>query len=389
MDYFAQQWQERDEVAELLLALINQSYGTADKIESWELDDDVFTGVFSDRITRTTTARFEFLAAPEGLTYTPLNPEVSERFGIETFAPKGKGKRKCNPARSFKCGNSCQAWKTKAGRPRQCRVKMTDAERKAYEEGMQRALGAAGASESAQEGKVKALRRGDVIDGDEKIFSDDELAQLTREVDARTEPSMRKFIDENDENELLERGILLTIGTEDIDAQRFVEDATTVDLSIDSDVIRLENDVQAQAYYNVSSNIPGLPVTSQEVFDVIREHSNGIAFEVEWGWSFIGDPPRFGREEITNKDKVRIPRAAKKVWEETILPIIPEGTIVTNTPVGGEGGARDRAYRRMGFGNVGLDGTQHGIKIDGKLRPIMVREENFEAIAAREGVFDD
>ena len=146
VDYFAQQWQERDEVAELLLALINQSYGTADKIESWELDDDVFTGVFSDRITRTTTARFEFMAAPEGLTYTPLNPEVSERFGIETFAPKGKGKRKCNPARSFKCGNSCQSWLTKAGKPKKCRANanLTAAQQAAYQKGLNAALAAAG-----------------------------------------------------------------------------------------------------------------------------------------------------------------------------------------------------------------------------------------------------
>jgi hypothetical protein len=69
---------------------------------------------------------------------------------------------------------------------------------------------------------------------------------------------------------------------------------------------------------------------------------------------------------------IQIALDAKKVWTEKILPTLEDGTVVANTPKGGAGGARDRAYQRMGFSPVNTAGAQYSIVENGKLKPLNI-----------------
>ena len=75
--------------------------------------------------------------------------------------------------------------------------------------------------------------------------------------------------------------------------------------------------------------------------------------------------------DVQGKDKVRIARAAEKGWRE-VIPQIPEGAIVQNSPVGGMSGDFERAdlYMRGGFGPLQEDGAQYGFIKGGQINPL-------------------
>jgi hypothetical protein len=86
----------------------------------------------------------------------------------------------------------------------------------------------------------------------------------------------------------------------------------------------------------------------------------------------------------TSSDKIGIALEAKKMWEDQILPTLENGTIIKNSPVGAEGGARDRAYQRMGFSPVGFNGAQFSIVENGQLVPLNIMKFNHRYYARAE-----
>jgi hypothetical protein len=66
-------------------------------------------------------------------------------------------------------------------------------------------------------------------------------------------------------------------------------------------------------------------------------------------------------ENLPKKQAIRRALQMARAWKE-ILPSLPEGAVVHNSPLGGKGGKRERFYRGNGFGAVGASG-QYGIVV--------------------------
>ena len=77
--------------------------------------------------------------------------------------------------------------------------------------------------------------------------------------------------------------------------------------------------------------------------------------------------------------KLRVGRAAERAFRDA-LKELPEGLIVTNSPVGAMSGDYERAdlYARRGFGPVQTDGAQYGIIHNGQIEPLspFIADEN-------------
>ena len=74
---------------------------------------------------------------------------------------------------------------------------------------------------------------------------------------------------------------------------------------------------------------------------------------------------------LGRRESMRIAREAEKGWQE-VIPLLEEGAIVKNTPVGAAQGDYERAdlYMRYGFGPVQENGLQFGQVLEGKIVPI-------------------
>lgn len=83
-------------------------------------------------------------------------------------------------------------------------------------------------------------------------------------------------------------------------------------------------------------------------------------------WNVMG-----GRGELSRPQQVRVAREAARQWPE-IIKQIPEGAIVSNSPVGALHGDYERAdlYTRYGFGPVQEDGQQFGVVRGGHIEPL-------------------
>lgn len=83
-------------------------------------------------------------------------------------------------------------------------------------------------------------------------------------------------------------------------------------------------------------------------------------------WSVRGGPNDLSREQ-----QVRIAREAARRWP-SVIKQIPEGSIVSNSPVGAMSGDYERAdlYTRFGFGPVQEDGQQFGVVRGGVIQPL-------------------
>ena len=78
----------------------------------------------------------------------------------------------------------------------------------------------------------------------------------------------------------------------------------------------------------------------------------------------------------TKSEKIKVALEARRMWSE-VIKTIPEGTLLSNEPIGGAGGARDRAYQRQGFGAVGeYSESQYAIVKNGKLIPAHLENPN-------------
>ena len=101
---------------------------------------------------------------------------------------------------------------------------------------------------------------------------------------------------------------------------------------------------------------------------------NGIVSVIDW-WQFE-DAPNDPRARI------RLVQEAKNVWRDAVLPNIQDGTILKNLPIGGPQRARERAYRRQGFGFMS-DTAQYGIVKNGKLLPLNIHKPAVDLYAVR------
>ena len=83
-------------------------------------------------------------------------------------------------------------------------------------------------------------------------------------------------------------------------------------------------------------------------------------------WNVMG-----GRGDLSRQQQVRVAREAARQWPE-IIKQIPEGAIVSNSPVGALHGDYERAdlYTRYGFGPVQEDGQQFGVVRGGQIEPL-------------------
>lgn len=107
----------------------------------------------------------------------------------------------------------------------------------------------------------------------------------------------------------------------------------------------------------------------KEAYNLLKNNWNGKMFEVMWGVMSTdnSDDP---------KEKLRAALDAKKTWNEKVLPALPEGSLLYNSPLGGPDGTRDRLYRKGGFGRVQRDTAQYAMIIGGKLVPVEFDEPN-------------
>lgn len=84
---------------------------------------------------------------------------------------------------------------------------------------------------------------------------------------------------------------------------------------------------------------------------------------------------------------------ALRTWREQIVPDLQDGQVLRNTPAygGRDGNARERMYKKAGFGELLSDDYQYGQKVEGesKLKPLDETDINtFDEEAARNDVAD-
>lgn len=136
--------------------------------------------------------------------------------------------------------------------------------------------------------------------------------------------------------------------------------------------------------YNVSGmssvqDIDLLANADERSRKLIMDNHNGMELIVSWT----------GKEGLRESGDDRTKRAAAleaaRKWKKDILPKIPDGTLISNEPLGGPLGARAKGYSRQGFGSVDNQGVQYAMKIDGKLVPLQLNPLDPSVRSAFEG----
>jgi hypothetical protein len=125
-------------------------------------------------------------------------------------------------------------------------------------------------------------------------------------------------------------------------------------------------DEESTFYYLNREIAANLGLMDQKAHNYLKNDWNGKYLEVSW--DFRGGDKR----EYEERTRLKAALEAKKMWEKNVLPLLENGTILANAPVGGPGSVRDRLYRKGGFGRVQADKNllnQYAIVINGKLEP--------------------
>lgn len=111
---------------------------------------------------------------------------------------------------------------------------------------------------------------------------------------------------------------------------------------------------------------------SKEAKNFFANDWNGTLFhEIAWG-----QKNKATSEADRRKQAIKARRHLTNAIERLKKEARP-GTVLANKPLGGAGGARDRIYRRLGFGQVDITGMQYAyIDSEGKLKPLNLLEAN-------------
>ena len=129
----------------------------------------------------------------------------------------------------------------------------------------------------------------------------------------------------------------------------------------------------------------------------LLKHSNGLVLDVLWRAHEDSETAKEGNKELfeltmklvqdesitprererqyriaANRLKTRQALNAKRMGQ-ALINALPDGTMLTNSPIGGAEGTRAKLYERQGFGKT-TRGMQMAIKLNGRLWPIQADE---------------
>ena len=106
---------------------------------------------------------------------------------------------------------------------------------------------------------------------------------------------------------------------------------------------------------------------NRETFQMLADNPPPAEYTLTWDVDGSYD----GGSNLKPGDRIKIGRAVQKEWNNVIKEL-PEGSLVTNSPVGASSGdfSRADAYMSSGFGPVQNDGTQYGLVRGGQIVPI-------------------
>lgn len=192
VDYWLQTYAKSDqgEVERLLIEIINETYrDEVESIESYELEDDTFTGIALDQVSRAHTARIAFEIGPETIVTWLDNPDEAQTFS--TFA-KAK-KRNCKVGKSFPCGNSCQPLYNKSGTQRKCHKKMTKKQQQLHAQSLTAAQGAASTPTSSTPATPSTSPAASTSSAPTQDFIDLQDAIANKDFDAMAEAASKIY----------------------------------------------------------------------------------------------------------------------------------------------------------------------------------------------------
>ncbi len=104
-----------------------------------------------------------------------------------------------------------------------------------------------------------------------------------------------------------------------------------------------------------------------EALEQLVAHPPRAVYDLSWDV----DGNYAAESGVGRRESMRIAREAEKGWQE-VIPLLEEGSLVKNTPLGAAQGDYERAdlYMKYGFGPVQENGLQFGQVLGGKIVPI-------------------
>jgi phage gp29-like protein len=113
---------------------------------------------------------------------------------------------------------------------------------------------------------------------------------------------------------------------------------------------------------------------NKEAIEHVFENGSGRVLFISWGVRHPdGELDAYGdrNDDFSMDDALKIAMSARRAYKNQVQPLLREGDILVNTPIGGKGSARARAYERQGFSDVHENENQFAIVgKGGKLIPI-------------------